>query len=79
MTLSIHTGRFAQDDHVVDALASDRADESFGEAVLPRRARGDERVADAHGSQSVPDGSAVDLIPICGSGSAGPHSKGMPS
>jgi len=34
MTFSIHTGRFAQDDHVVDALASDRADESFGEAVL---------------------------------------------
>ena len=54
------------------------SDESFGEAVLPRRARGDGRVADAHGSQSVPDGSAVDLIPICGSGSAGPHSKGMP-
>ena len=49
---------------MIDALVSDRSDQPFGEAVLPRRARGDGRVADAHGSQSVPDGSAVDLIPI---------------
>jgi hypothetical protein len=55
---------FAQDNDVVDALASDRPDQSFGEAVLPRRARGDGLVTDAHGSESVPDGSAVDLIPI---------------
>src|SRR5438034_1584237 len=33
--------RFAQDNHMVDALASDRSDQPFGEAVLPRRARGD--------------------------------------
>src|SRR5216684_8755308 len=49
---------------MVDALASDRSDQSFGEAVLPRRAWSDRLVADAHGAQSVPDGSAVDLIPI---------------
>src|SRR6266704_1032624 len=49
---------------MVDALASDRSDQSFGEPVLPRRAWSDRFVADAHGSQSVPDGSAVDLIPI---------------
>ena len=30
--------RFAQDDDMVDTLASDRSDQSFGEAVLPRRA-----------------------------------------
>jgi tRNA-splicing ligase RtcB len=30
--------RLAQGDHMVDALASDRSDQSFGEAVLPRRA-----------------------------------------
>src|SRR5438876_12199019 len=49
---------------MVDTLASDRSDQPFGEAVLPRRAWGDGLVADAHGSQSVPDGSAIDLIPI---------------
>src|ERR1700730_8802147 len=49
---------------MVDALASDRSDQSFGEAVLPRRAWSDRFVADAHGAQSVPDGSAVGSIPI---------------
>jgi len=56
--------RFAQDNHMVDALASDRSYQPFGEAVLPRRARGDGLVTDAHGSQSVHDGTAVDPIPI---------------
>jgi acyl-CoA synthetase (AMP-forming)/AMP-acid ligase II len=55
--------RFAQDNHVVDALASDRSDQPFCEAVLPGRARGDGPVADAHGWQSVHDGRAVDPIP----------------
>ena len=32
--------RFAQDNHVVNALATNRSDQSFGEAVLPRRAWG---------------------------------------
>src|SRR5205807_10247248 len=49
---------------MVDALASDRSDQSFGKAVLPRRAWSDRFVADAHGSQSVLDGSAANLIPI---------------
>ena len=49
---------------MVDALASDRSYQPFGEAVLPRRARGDGLVTDAHGSQSARDGSAVDPIPI---------------
>src|SRR5207249_11829087 len=49
---------------MVDALASDRTDQPFGEAVLPRRARGDGLVTDAHGAQSACDGSAVDAIPI---------------
>src|SRR5213079_1728824 len=48
---------------MVDALASDRSDQPFGEAVLPRRAWGDGLVADAHGAQSVRDGSAIDAIP----------------
>src|SRR5258707_15315985 len=49
---------------MVDALASDRSDQSFGETVLPRRAWSDRFVADAHGSQSMPEGSPVDLIAI---------------
>src|SRR5437762_5520363 len=49
---------------MVDALASDRSDQPFGEAVLPRRAWGDGLVADAHGAQSVRDGSAIDAILI---------------
>src|SRR5260221_1375424 len=49
---------------MVHALASDRSDQSFGEAVLPRRAWGDRLVTDAHGSQSMHDGSAVEAIPI---------------
>src|SRR5438093_3133566 len=49
---------------MVDALASDRSDQSFGEAVLPRRAWGAGLVTDAHGAQSVRDGSAIDAIPI---------------
>jgi hypothetical protein len=40
---------FAQDNHMVDALASDRSDQPFGEAVLPRRAWGNGLIADAHG------------------------------
>src|SRR5260370_36137105 len=49
---------------MVDALESDRSDQPCGAAVLPRRAWGDGLVADAHGAQSVPDGSAIDAIPI---------------
>src|SRR5262245_19312528 len=49
---------------MVDALAPDRSDQPFGEAVLPRRAWRDRLVTDAHGPQSVRDSSAVDAIPI---------------
>src|SRR5438128_1947597 len=49
---------------MVDAFAPDRSNQPFGEAVLPRRAWGDGLVADAHGAQSVRDGSAIDAIPI---------------
>src|SRR5215831_16683151 len=49
---------------MIDTLASDRSDQSFGETVLPRRSWRDRFVADAHGSQSASDGRAVDLIAI---------------
>jgi hypothetical protein len=54
----------AQHEDMVNALASDRSDQPFGEAVLPGRARDDGLVANAHGSQSVHDGRAVDPIPV---------------
>ena len=66
--------RFAQDNHMVDALASDRSDQPFCEAVLPRRARGDGLVTNAHRrltSMPRPD-------PDRGAGIAGPQPKGMP-
>src|SRR5436309_14073797 len=49
---------------MVDVLASERSDQRFDEAVLPRRAWGGGLVTDAHGAQSACDGSAVDSIPI---------------
>src|ERR1700704_181408 len=49
---------------MVDALASDRSDQPFGEAVLPRRARGDGLVTNAHGTEPAFDEHAVDPIPI---------------
>src|SRR5262249_42019743 len=45
---------------MVEALASDRSHQSFGEAVLPRRTCGDRFVVDAHSSQSMRDRSAID-------------------
>ena len=54
--------RFSQNNHMVDALASDRSDHPFGEAVLP--ASSGQLACDAHGSQSVHDGNAVHPIPI---------------
>jgi hypothetical protein len=55
LALDASASRPAQ--HMVHALASDRSDQPLGEWR-------DGLVTDAHGSQSVPDGNAVDLIPI---------------
>ena len=38
----------AQGDDVIGTLASDRSDQPFGEAVLPRRAWSNGFVTDAH-------------------------------
>src|SRR5262245_61875831 len=54
----------AQGDDIIDALATDRSDQPLGEAVLPRRARRNGLVTDAHGSQSAGDGGTVDSVPI---------------
>ena len=56
--------RFAQDNHMVHALAPDRSDQPFREAILPRRRWCSRFVPDAHGTQSACDDVAVDAIPI---------------
>ena len=54
----------AQGDDMIDALATDRPDQSFGEAVLPRRACGNRLVSDGHGPQPVFDDVPVDPVTI---------------
>src|SRR5262249_9218660 len=39
---------FIEDDHVVEAIATDGADEPFHEGILPGCARGGEDLADSH-------------------------------
>ena len=56
--------RFAQDDEAVHPLASDRSDQPFGKAILPRRSWRGRLVPDAHGAQSARDDAAIDPIPI---------------
>src|SRR5947209_14369723 len=50
---------FAQDHDMVEALASDRANQPFNMTVLPRRAWRDRPVANAHGSQPPGDRGAI--------------------
>src|SRR4051794_682818 len=57
MTLSEH-------DHMIKAFASDRADQSLGIAVLPRRSRRCRSVANAHRSNAARECLAVDAVPI---------------
>src|SRR4030088_2710201 len=49
---------------MVGALATNRADQPFGEAVLPGRACGSGLVTDPHSSQSAYDDAPVDPVPI---------------
>src|SRR3954452_14443102 len=54
----------AEDDHMIKALASDRADQSFGIAVLPWRSRRCRSVANAHRSDAARKCLSVDTVPI---------------
>ena len=49
---------------MVGALATDRPDQPLDEAVLPRRARRNGFVTDAHGLQSACNSAAVGSVPI---------------
>src|SRR5882724_849140 len=54
----------AQDNHMIDALAPDRSDQPFGNAILPRRGWRGRLVPDAHGAKSACDNAPIDPIPI---------------
>ena len=56
--------RLAQHDEMVDALAPDRTDQPFGEAILPGRSRRNGLVPYTHGPQPTCDDGAVDPIPV---------------
>jgi hypothetical protein len=54
----------AEDEHVIQALAPDRADEPLYERVLPRALRRGERLLDPHARYPVPELLAVDFVTI---------------
>src|SRR4029077_16631130 len=56
--------RFAEHHDMVKAFTSDRADEAFDMAVLPRRAGRDWSVPDTHRSEPLCDDHAIGIIPI---------------
>jgi hypothetical protein len=55
---------FAEHHDVVETLASDRSDQPFNVTVLPRRARRDRSVSNAHGPQSTGDRSAIRRVTV---------------
>src|SRR5512133_2112607 len=54
----------AKHDHMIEALASDRADQSFSVTVLPRRSRRCRSVANAHRAEPTRKCLAVDTVAI---------------
>src|SRR6516162_7916942 len=53
---------FAEDQHMIQALASKRADQTLNIGVLPGRSRCDRSVANSHRSDSVREGLPVGSI-----------------
>jgi hypothetical protein len=45
--------RLVDDDHMIETLASDRADQAFDIRILPRTRRCRNHLGDAHASESV--------------------------
>src|ERR1700740_1029719 len=56
--------RLAQDNHMIDTLAPDRADQPFSNAILPGGGRCGKLVTYAHGTQSACDDRSCDAIPV---------------
>ena len=55
---------FAEHDDVIEAFASNRADDPLGEGILPGRAWGDEHLTNPHRLGSPCERSAIDSIAI---------------
>src|SRR5260370_26945898 len=55
---------FAGDNDVVETFSPDRTDHPFGITVLPGRSSSNRPVSNAHGTQSIFKGLAVDAVPI---------------
>ena len=56
--------RLVDDDHVIETLSSDRADQAFDVRILPRTRRRRDDFGDAHASQSALEDIAVDAVSI---------------
>src|ERR1700738_1287173 len=54
----------AQDNDVIHTFTSDRSDQPFGKAILPRRGWCGRLVPDPHGTQSACDDAAIDPVAI---------------
>jgi len=55
---------FTQDDHVIDALGPDRADQPFSKPILPRRDSRNRLVTNPHGALPAFDEHALDTVAI---------------
>ena len=53
-----------EDEHVIQALAPNRADEPFGERILPRTVGRRKEVSDAHAFDTMPELLAVDSVTV---------------
>src|SRR3981189_2551809 len=58
--------RLAPNHPMIQTLPSNRSDQPFGKAILPRRSWCGRLVPDAHGAQSARDNVALALVPIPG-------------
>src|SRR5260221_8260330 len=56
--------RLVEDDHVIETLSSDRANQAFDVRILPRTRRRGDDLGDAHPRQSALEGGAVDTVSI---------------
>jgi len=56
--------RLAKDDHVIQALSSDRSDQSLDVPVLPRRPGCHRSVSNTHGSEASPEDLSVGTIAV---------------
>ena len=56
--------RLVENDHVIETLSAQRADQALDVRILPGTRRGRDDLSDAHTRQSPPQDVAVDVVPI---------------